>query len=145
MIEHAARKSLVPRWGGRSSKPDGAVMRSRVGSTPILFRQDTASAGSPRGRHGLATAMDEIAPLNDPRVRSNAAYLTIILLTRVVVRLGTVPGINTGVIENLYVADLAYLQALYRQINERGKSVLTVTCPHCNAPHEVDLTELGGS
>jgi hypothetical protein len=93
----------------------------------------------------LATAMDEIAPLQDPRVRANPAYLTISLLARVVVRLGALPAVNTGVIENLYVADLAYLQALYRRINEQGKSVLTVQCPQCKAQYEVDLADLGGA
>ena len=93
----------------------------------------------------LATAMDEIAPLRDVRVRANQAYLAIVLLSRVVVRLGNLPAINTGVIENLYVADLAYLQALYRQINEEGKTTIAVTCPNCQTQHEVDLTELGGS
>lgn len=93
----------------------------------------------------MATAMDEIAPLRDPRVRANQAYLAIVLLSRVVTRLGTLPTINTGVIENLYVADLAYLQALYRQLNEEGKTTLTVTCPNCQTQHEVDLTEMGGS
>jgi len=93
----------------------------------------------------LATAMDEIAPLRDVRVRANQAYLAIVLLSRVVVRLGNLPAINTGVIESLYVADLAYLQALYRQINEEGKTTIAVTCPNCQTQHEVDLTELGGS
>ncbi len=93
----------------------------------------------------MATAMDEIAPLRDPRVRANQAYLAIVLLARVVTRLGNLPTINTGVIENLYVADLAYLQALYRQLNEEGKTTLAVTCPNCQTQHEVDLTELGGS
>jgi hypothetical protein len=93
----------------------------------------------------LATAMDEIAPLRDLRVRSNQAYLAIILLSRVVTRLGTLPSVTTNVIENLYAADLAYLQTLYRQINEQGKSIITLTCPECNAKFEVDLAELGGS
>jgi hypothetical protein len=93
----------------------------------------------------MATAMDEIAPLRDPRVRSNQAYLAIILLSRVVVKLGSLPVISTGVIENLYVADLAYLQALYRQVNEDGKTTVPITCPNCQTRHEVDLTELGGS
>jgi hypothetical protein len=93
----------------------------------------------------MATAMDEIAPLRDLRVRSNQAYLAIVLLSRVITRLGTLPAINTGIIESLYVADLAYLQALYRRINEEGKTTLEVTCPNCNTKHEVDLTELGGS
>lgn len=92
----------------------------------------------------MATAMDEIAPLRDVRVRSNQAYLAVVLLSRVVVRLGSLPAISTGIIESLYVADLAYLQALYRQVNEEGKTTLTVTCPECQTRHEVDLAELGG-
>jgi hypothetical protein len=99
-------------------------------------------------RHGLmrlATAMDEITPLRDLRVRTNQAYLVIILLSRVVVKLGSLTSISTGVIENLFAADLAYLQAFYRQINEQGKSTFTVTCPDCHKEIEVDLAELGGS
>ena len=98
-------------------------------------------------RHGimrLATAMDEIVPLRDLRVRSNQAYLVIILLSRVIVKLGTLPSVNTGVIENLFAADLAYLQAFYRQINEQGTSLIQVACPECQARFEVDLANLGG-
>lgn len=93
----------------------------------------------------LATAMDEIAPLRDLRVRANQAYLAIILLSRVIVRLGNLPAVTTNVVENLYAADLAYLQALYRQINETGKSLIGITCPECNARFELDLAELGGA
>jgi hypothetical protein len=71
-----------------------------------------------KGRMRLATAMDEIAPLRDPRVRANQAYLVVILLARVITQLGTVEVIDTGVIENLFSADLAYLQDFYRKINE---------------------------
>jgi len=98
-----------------------------------------------QGLMRMATAMDEIAPMRDPRVRNNQAYLAVILLSRVVVRLGTLPMVSTNVIESLYVADLAYLQALYRRINEEGKTSLPVTCPNCQTKHEVDLAELGGS
>src|SRR5512136_1602242 len=90
----------------------------------------------------MATAMDEIQPLRDPRVRTNQAYLTVVLLARVVTQLGTLPLVSTNVIENLYVADLAYLQALYRRINEEGKTTVTVTCPTCQGQVEVDLAEL---
>ena len=93
----------------------------------------------------MATAMDEIQPLRDPRVRTNQAYLTVVLLARVVTQLGTLPLVSTNVIENLYVADLAYLQALYRRINEEGKTTLTVACPHCQGQVEVDLADLGGA
>lgn len=92
----------------------------------------------------LATAMDEIVPLRDPRVRANQAYLTIVLLTRVITRLGDLTLVNTTVVENLFAADLAYLQAFYRQINEEGHTVLHLACPHCQQEMDLDLTDLGG-
>ncbi len=90
----------------------------------------------------LATAMDEIIPLQDRRVRDNQAYLVIVLLSRVVTKLGSLTTINTSVIENLFAADLAYLQALYRQINEEGTTTFKVTCPEGHEI-EVDLATLG--
>lgn len=98
-----------------------------------------------RGVMRLATAMDEIAPLRDLRVRGNQAYLVIILLARVIVRLGNLQQVTTGVLENLFAADLAYLQAFYRQINEQGTSLLKLTCPDCKKEFEVDLADLGES
>lgn len=65
----------------------------------------------------LATAADEILPLKDPRVRQNEAYLTIIVLARVITRLGSLPDVNTKVIEGLFASDLSYLQKLYEQYN----------------------------
>jgi hypothetical protein len=64
-----------------------------------------------------ATAADEILPLRDPRVQSNPAYLTIIILARVIVKLGKVPTIDTGLVEGLFAADLEYLRCLYEEIN----------------------------
>jgi hypothetical protein len=98
-----------------------------------------------RGVMRLATAMDEIAPLRDVRVSANQAYLTIILLARVVVKLGNLSQVNTGVIENLFAADMAYLQAFYRQINEEGTTVIKRRCPACQQEIEIDLAELGGA
>ncbi len=92
----------------------------------------------------LATAMDEIAPLRDPRVRANQAYLVVILLSRVITKLGSLTTIHPGIIEKLFAADLAYLQELYRRINEQGTSDLPITCPECQHEFEVDLADLGG-
>jgi hypothetical protein len=97
-----------------------------------------------RGTMRLATAMDEITPINDMRVQSNEAYLVIVLLARVITGLGTLQHINTSVIENLFAADLAYLQSFYQQINETGKTRLAWTCPHCGKSSEIDLATLGG-
>ncbi|MEM7030163.1 MAG: phage tail assembly protein [Chloroflexota bacterium] len=96
------------------------------------------------GAMRLATAMDEIAPLRDLRVRSNQAYLVVILLSRVITRIGTLTNMTTSMIENLFAADLAYLQAFYRQINEEGTSVIAVPCSDCQGEVQVDLATLGG-
>jgi hypothetical protein len=92
----------------------------------------------------LATAYDEIAPLRDPRVQSNPGYLVVILLARVITRLGEVSHVNPGVIEGLFAADLAFLQDLYRRINEDGHSRLAVACPHCQGEFEVEVASPGG-
>ena len=65
----------------------------------------------------LATAADEILPLKDPRVQQNPAYLTVIVLARVITRLGSLPAVNTKVVEGLFASDLNYLQKLYEQLN----------------------------
>jgi hypothetical protein len=94
----------------------------------------------------LATAMDEIAPMRDMRVQANQAYLVIILLARVITRLGTLrdDDIGTGVIENLFSADLAYLQDFYRRINETGTNRIEVACPNCDHRFEIDPDRMGG-
>lgn len=71
-------------------------------------------------RHGtmrLATAADEILPLRDPRVQQNEAYLAVIVLARVITRLGSLPDVNTSVIEGLFASDLAHLERLYESLN----------------------------
>ncbi len=94
------------------------------------------------GAMRLATAIDEITPLSDPRVKENEAYLVIVLLARVITRLGTLELINPQVIEGLFAADLAYLQAFYQKINENGHTRLTRACPHCGKPIEINLAGL---
>jgi hypothetical protein len=90
----------------------------------------------------LATARDELIPLRDVRVQENPAYLSVVLLGRVITRLGTVAHMHDGVVENMFASDLAFLQDFYRQINAEGHTRAGVTCPHCEQPFEV---ELGGS
>jgi hypothetical protein len=78
---------------------------------------DDAGTLHRRGTMRLATAADEILPLRDPRVQQNEAYLAVIVLSRVISRLGTLPDVHTGVIEGLFASDLAYLQRLYEKLN----------------------------
>jgi hypothetical protein len=95
------------------------------------------------GAMRLATAKDEVTPLQDHRVKVNPGYLAVILLSRVVTRLGDLPQIYPQVIEDLPVADFAYLQSLYRRINQEGHNQLTVTCPECSKTFEVEADPVG--
>lgn len=79
----------------------------------------------------LATAADEILPLKDPRVQQNPAYLTVILLSRVVTKLGSLGDVHPGVIEGLYASDLSYLQTLYQSLNGDGAFTTPAVCPKC--------------
>ena len=91
-----------------------------------------------------ATAADEILPLKDPRVTKKPAYQVMILLSRVIVRLGSVPQVNPHVVENLYATDLAYLQNLYNEINRLEDSSDLVVCPECRHEFRKEENDVGG-
>ena len=111
----------------RTAKAETPALQTEFDFTLPRGYVDAAGNLHRKGRMRLATAMDEIAPLRDPRVRANQAYLVIILLARVITKLGDVEVIETGVVENLFSADLAFLQDLYRKINETGTDEETET------------------
>ena len=91
-----------------------------------------------------ATAADEILPLKDPRVQKNEAYLIVILLSRVITRLGSVAAVNPKVVENLFATDLAFLQDLYNRINDLNADA--GACPHCGKPLDAaELAQAGGA
>jgi hypothetical protein len=87
----------------------------------------------------LATARDEISTQTDPRVRQNPAYLTVLLLERTLVRIGSLPVVDTLVVECLFASDLAFLQDLYRRINQSGHTEVDVSCPACGHDYAVDI------
>ncbi len=87
----------------------------------------------------LATARDEIVLHRDPRVRENEAYMTVLLLSRVVTKLGSIQQVTPGTIEGLFASDLAFLQDLYRRINQEGHTQAAVTCPSCQHQFTVDM------
>jgi hypothetical protein len=107
--------------------------------------QDAEGTLHREGVMRMATAADEILPLRDPRVQGNEAYLVIILLSRVVTRLGTVTHINPKVIEDLYAMDLAFLQDLYNEVNRTGATRVPAACPRCEHEFELELSGAGGS
>jgi hypothetical protein len=110
---------------------------------PIGYQDEEGTLHS-SGTMRLATAGDEILPLKDPRVQANPAYLIVILLSRVITDLRGVEPINPKLIENLYAADMAYLQDFYNRINRNGKASVAAACPKCAAEFEVELNGVGG-
>ena len=93
----------------------------------------------------LATAMDEITPLRDPRVRANEAYLVVVLLSQVITRLGSLPRVTPEIVEGFYATDLAYLQEMYQQLNDPKGGFLHVVCPNCGHEFDEEMPVPGGS
>jgi hypothetical protein len=90
----------------------------------------------------LATARDEVEPLQDPRTVANSMYLSIALLSRVTVRLGTVSPVTSQMIQDLFASDFAFLQQMYLRLNEGNHQVET-QCPSCGTRFALDLSDTG--
>lgn len=110
---------------------------------PVGYQDADEGSLHREGVMRLATAGDEILPLRDPRVQANPAYLIVILLSRVVTKLGSVAHINPKAIEGLFAADLAYLQDLYNRINQVGTRKMRVSCPQCQTNFDVEADTSG--
>ena len=117
-------------------------MQTEVSFTLPKGYVDSSGTVHREGTMRLATARDEIEPLRDPEVRQNEAYLTVLLLSRVVTSIGGVSNVTPDVIEGLYAADFDHLQRLYERVNTDGEAVGSVTCPSCSQSFEVDLSEI---
>jgi hypothetical protein len=117
-------------------------MQTEVSFTLPKGLVDGAGTLHREGTMRLATARDEIEPLRDPEVRQNEAYLTVLLLSRVVTRIGGVTDVTAELIEGLFAADFDHLQRLYERLNTDGEAVGSVTCPSCSHAFEVDLSEI---
>ncbi|MFE3518258.1 hypothetical protein [Streptomyces sp. NPDC059166] len=92
------------------------------------------------GAMRLATARDELRPQIDLRVKENPAYLSVVLLSQVITRIGDITDVHAGVVERMYATDVAFLQDFYRRVNSEGHTRAAVTCPHCEGGFEVDLS-----
>jgi hypothetical protein len=134
-VSAATIDTAATRVGGQ---PDGGLQTEYAFVLPRGFVDDSGTLHRD-GVMRLATARDEILPLRDPRVRENEAYLSVVLLSRVLTRLGTLTDVHAGIVERLFAADLAFLQDLYRRINQEGHTLAAVTCPSCGHDFQVDV------
>jgi hypothetical protein len=132
-----AEQPAQPRAEEPAARPD--PLRTEFAFELPRGYVDGSGAVHRSGTMRLATARDELVPLRDDRVRENPAYLTVVLLARVVTRLGPVTDVHAGVVEQLFAGDLAFLQDLYRRINSEGHTRAAVACPECGHRFAVDL------
>ncbi len=127
------------RAGGPAEVPAEPALRTEFEFLLPHGYVDPTGTVHRRGVMRMATARDELVPLHDDRVRENAAYLTVVLLARVVTQLGSITEVHPGVVENMFAADVAFLQDLYRRINQEGHTKVMATCPACKHEFSVDL------
>ena len=88
------------------------------------------------GKMRLATAADEIEAARDPRVLSNPEYMSVVLLSKVITKLGELEMITPKIIEGLFVRDMDFLKNMYQTINDVGEPVMHIQCPHCGEEFE---------
>ncbi|NES96115.1 MAG: phage tail assembly protein [Desertifilum sp. SIO1I2] len=98
-----------------------------------------------QGTMRLSTARDEIFVQKDPRVRSDADYAPLVMLSRAIVELGSLPSVTPELLENLFIRDLAYLREFYNRINQQGNEYIPVQCPECSRQFNVELALSGES
>lgn len=109
---------------------------------PFVLPRGFVDEQGRRHRQGtlrLATAKDELTAQSEPLVAQNPAYLSIYLIMRTVTRLGDLPVVDRFVIEHMFASDLAFLQDLYRRINQLGHTEAEVGCPRCEHRFVVDV------
>lgn len=103
---------------------------------------DAAGAVHRVGRMRMARALDEIQSLGDPRVQANEAYLPVVLLGRVLTRLGDIAPVTPEVVEGLFAADLAFLEDLYQRLNWPRPLILGAVCPRCSTEFQLQVAPL---
>ncbi|MBW5484174.1 hypothetical protein [Streptomyces bambusae] len=143
-VPPAADRTTPPGADGSAGSAGSATAEPRTMRTEFTFELprgyvDPSGQVHRTGVMRLATARDELVPLRDDRVRENPAYLSVVLLGRVVERIGTVTDVHAGIIEDLFASDLAFLQDFYRRINAEGHTRAHVRCPSCATDFAVDL------
>jgi len=130
------------RRAGRETAAETATLQTEFEFVlPNGFMDGTGTVHR-RGVMRMATARDELVPLHDDRLRENSAYLTVVLLSRVITQLGSLTDIHPGIVENMFAADVAFLQEMYRRINQEGHTRVVARCPACQ--HEFSVDTAGG-
>lgn len=135
----ATMESVAPR--GRPMPAPEEPLSLRTEFDFVLPRGFVDASGETHreGTMRLATARDELLPLYDAKVMENPAYLTVVLLARVLTRLGAYSEVSTNMVENMFASDVAFLQDLYRRVNQEGHARAAVVCPQCQNEFAVNL------
>ncbi|MFE0104601.1 hypothetical protein [Streptomyces sp. NPDC059009] len=128
-----------PAAGAAGSPTEPAALRTEFPFTLPRGYVDSRGTVHREGVMRLATARDELVPLTDTRVRDNPAYLSVVLISRLITRLGGLTDVHVGIVEEMFAADLGYLQRFYEKINTDGSSLAATVCPECGHGFDIDL------
>ncbi|MEO0985388.1 MAG: phage tail assembly protein [Cyanobacteria bacterium J06639_14] len=123
---------------------DTALTTEFVFSLPRGF-MDEAGQLHREGTMRLATARDELMLQKDPRVQAQSTYGILLLLSQVIVRLGTLNTVTPADLECLFTQDFAYLREFYNRVNQQGHTTIATQCPQCAATFETELPLAGES
>ncbi|MFE9221464.1 hypothetical protein ACFYN3_34705 [Streptomyces lavendulae] len=137
----APQTADAPASSRETAGPPGGPADLRT-EFPFTLPRGYVDAGGTVHRDGvmrMATARDELLPLSDMRVRENPAYLSVVLIGRLITRLGTITAVDADIVEGLFAADLAFLQKFYEKINTDGTSLASTVCPDCRHQFDVDM------
>ncbi|WP_283521998.1 hypothetical protein [Streptomyces sp. H27-C3] len=128
-----------PSAGAAGSQDEPAALRTEFPFTLPRGYVDSRGTVHREGVMRLATARDELVPLTDTRVRENPAYLSVVLISRLITRLGGLTDVHVGIVEQMFAADLGYLQRFYEKINTDGSSLAATVCPECGHGFDIDM------
>lgn len=104
---------------------------------------DNSGVAHRQGIMRLATARDELVAYKHRHVQAYPEYLMLVLLSQVVIQLGTLESVSPDDLENLLTQDLAYLRELYNRMNQTGSAQLPVQCPQCSHQFQTELVLSG--
>lgn len=97
------------------------------------------------GRMRLATGRDELVVLRDRQAQTYPGYDTLVMLSRVITRLGSLERVTSEQLEGLFTQDLGYLREFFNRVNQQGTAMVPVHCPQCDHNFTLELALAGES
>jgi hypothetical protein len=96
-----------------------------------------------KGTMRLIKVKDLLQIHQDARVKETEAYFYIVLLARVITKLGNEKMVNTKIIESLCPEDFAFLVDFLNEINHKVLKSIPIECSACKNKYIGEFALLG--